>query len=151
MRAFKKQDGKTLENELEVVEGMKFDRGYISPYFVTNPKTQKCELENPYVLVFEKKISGLTSLLPVLEAELKTQRPLLIVAEAAPSPRVRVARVLFGVRLADLLRVRRDVPVRVGTYGQLGVDVDETNAVVRLLPGSLAEADGLLGGRLRFL
>ena len=61
-------DGKTLENELEVVEGMKFERGYISPYFVTNPKTQKCELENPYVLIFEKKISGLTSLLPVLEA-----------------------------------------------------------------------------------
>ena len=47
---------------------MKFERGYISPYFVTNPKTQKCELENPYVLIFEKKISGLTSLLPVLEA-----------------------------------------------------------------------------------
>ena len=55
-------DGKTLENELEVVEGMKFERGYISPYFITNPKTQKCELENPYVLVFEKKISGLTRL-----------------------------------------------------------------------------------------
>jgi chaperonin GroEL len=78
-------DGKTLENELEVVEGMKFERGYISPYFVTNPKTQKCELENPYVLVFEKKISGLTSLLPVLEAVLKTQRPLLIVAEDVES------------------------------------------------------------------
>jgi chaperonin GroEL len=78
-------DGKTLENELEVVEGMKFERGYISPYFVTNAKTQKCELENPYVLVFEKKISGLTSLLPVLEAVLKTQRPLLIVAEDVES------------------------------------------------------------------
>jgi len=78
-------DGKTLENELEGVEGMKFERGYISPYFVTNPKTQKCELENPYVLVFEKKISGLTSLLPVLEAVLKTQRPLLIVAEDVES------------------------------------------------------------------
>ena len=49
------QDGKTLENELEVVEGMKFDRGYISPYFVTNPKTQKCELENPYILIVENK------------------------------------------------------------------------------------------------
>jgi chaperonin GroEL len=52
------QEGKTLENELEVVEGMKFDRGYISPYFATNPKTQKCELENPFILLFEKKISG---------------------------------------------------------------------------------------------
>jgi len=78
-------DGKTLENELEVVEGMKFDRGYISPYFVTNNKTMKCELENAYVLVFEKKISGLQSLLPVLEAVLKTQRPLLIIAEDVES------------------------------------------------------------------
>jgi len=81
----KKQDGKTLENELEVVEGMKFDRGYISPYFVTNPKTQKCELENPFILIFEKKISGLTPLLPILESVLKTQRPLLIVAEDVES------------------------------------------------------------------
>merc|ERR1712164_70311 len=78
-------EGKTLENELEVVEGMKFDRGYISPYFVTNPKTQKCELENPYILIVEKKISGLTPLLPILENVLKTQRPLLIVAEDVES------------------------------------------------------------------
>merc|ERR550537_235742 len=79
------QDGKTLEDELEVVEGMKFDRGYISPYFVTSPKTQKCELENPFILIFEKKISGLTPLLPILESVLKTQRPLLIVAEDVES------------------------------------------------------------------
>lgn len=52
------QDGNTLENELEVVEGMKFDRGYISPYFVTDGKTMKCELEDPYILIAEKKISG---------------------------------------------------------------------------------------------
>merc|ERR1719473_1870215 len=78
-------DGKTLENELEVVEGMKFDRGYISPYFQTNPKTQKCELENPYVLIFEKKISGLTTILPCLEAVLKAQRALLIIAEDVES------------------------------------------------------------------
>ncbi|GHP07052.1 TCP-1/cpn60 chaperonin [Pycnococcus provasolii] len=78
-------DGKTLENELEVVEGMRFDRGYISPYFVTNPKTQKCELENPFVLIFEKKISGLTTLLPTLEAVLKAQRALLIIAEDVES------------------------------------------------------------------
>merc|ERR1719409_507655 len=78
-------EGKTLENELEVVEGMKFDRGYISPYFQTNPKTQKCELENPYVLIFEKKISGLTTILPCLEAVLKAQRALLIIAEDVES------------------------------------------------------------------
>ena len=52
------QDGKTLENELEVVEGMKFDRGYISPYFITDQKTMKCELENPLILICEKRISG---------------------------------------------------------------------------------------------
>ncbi len=51
-------DGKTLENELEVVEGMKFDRGYISPYFITDPKTMKAELESPYILIVEKKVSG---------------------------------------------------------------------------------------------
>ena len=51
------QDGKTLENEIEVVEGMKFDRGYISPYFVTDSKTQMCEMENPLILIVEKKVS----------------------------------------------------------------------------------------------
>lgn len=60
------QDGKTLENELEVVEGMKFDRGYISPYFVTDAKTLKCELEDPYILIAEKKIGGYApALLPL--------------------------------------------------------------------------------------
>lgn len=52
------QDGKTMENELEVVEGMKFDRGYISPYFITDQKTMKAELDNPLILIVEKKISG---------------------------------------------------------------------------------------------
>ncbi|PWA23981.1 Chaperonin Cpn60 [Artemisia annua] len=74
-------DGKTLHNELEVVEGMKLDRGYISPYFVTNPKNQKCELDDPLILIHEKKISSLNSIVKVLELALKKQRPLLIVAE----------------------------------------------------------------------
>eukprot|EP00249_Psilotum_nudum_P019738 c27395_g1_i1 orf=598-2337(-) len=78
-------DGKTLYNELEVVEGMKLDRGYISPYFVTNAKIQKCELENALILIHEKKISGLNSLLPVLEMVVKEQKPLLIVAEDVES------------------------------------------------------------------
>ncbi|GAB4817265.1 hypothetical protein N2152v2_004311 [Parachlorella kessleri] len=79
------QDGKTLENELEVVEGMKFDRGYISPYFVTDQKTMKCELEDPFILICEKKISGIQSIIPVLEQVVKTQRPLLIIAEDVES------------------------------------------------------------------
>ncbi|CAN8247764.1 unnamed protein product [Cochlearia groenlandica] len=79
------QDGKTLFNELEVVEGMKFDRGYISPYFITNQKNQKCELDDPLILIHEKKISNLNAVVKVLELALKKQRPLLIVAEDVES------------------------------------------------------------------
>ncbi|WIA33427.1 hypothetical protein OEZ86_006559 [Tetradesmus obliquus] len=79
------QDGKTLENELDVVEGMKFDRGYISPYFVTEQKTMKTEYENALVLIVEKKISGLASILPVLEKVVQAQRPLVIIAEDVES------------------------------------------------------------------
>ncbi|KAJ4844842.1 hypothetical protein Tsubulata_017642 [Turnera subulata] len=79
------QDGKTLQNELEVVEGMKLDRGYISPYFITNQKTQKCELDDPLILIHDKKISNLHAVVKVLELALKKQRPLLIVAEDVES------------------------------------------------------------------
>jgi chaperonin GroEL len=72
---------KSLQTELEVVEGMQFDRGYISPYFVTNTSKMLVELENPYVLVYEKKLSALQEFLPVLEAVVRTGKPLLIVAE----------------------------------------------------------------------
>ncbi|KAH6773412.1 heat shock protein 60-3A [Perilla frutescens var. hirtella] len=74
-------DGNTMDNELEVVEGMKLARGYISPYFVTDTKTQTCELENPLILIHEKKISDMTALVRVLELAVKRSRPLLIVAE----------------------------------------------------------------------
>jgi len=79
------QDGKTLENELEVVEGMRFDRGYISPYFVTEAKTQTVVFENPYILLVEKKVSSLQAIVPVLEAVIKQQRPLVIIAEDVES------------------------------------------------------------------
>ena len=79
------QDGKTLENELEVVEGMKFDRGYISPYFITDPKTQTCELDDPLVLLVEKKVSNLAQLVPLLESVIKSQASILIVAEDVDS------------------------------------------------------------------
>jgi chaperonin GroEL len=75
------EDGKSLENELEVVEGMQFDRGYLSPYFINNPDKQIAMLENPYVLLHDKKISNIRDLLPVLEQVAKSSRPLLIVAE----------------------------------------------------------------------
>ncbi|EEF44304.1 chaperonin CPN60-2, mitochondrial [Ricinus communis] len=79
------QDGKTLYNELEVVEGMKLDRGYISPYFITNQKNQKCELDDPLILIHEKKISSINAVVKVLELALKRQRPLLIIAEDVES------------------------------------------------------------------
>ncbi|KAL0354545.1 UNVERIFIED_CONTAM: Chaperonin CPN60-like 2, mitochondrial [Sesamum radiatum] len=78
-------DGNTMDNELEVVEGMKLARGYISPYFVTDSKTQKCELENPLILIHEKKISDMNALVRVLELAVKRNRPLLIVAEDVES------------------------------------------------------------------
>ncbi len=75
------EEAKGLEFELETVEGMQFDRGYLSPYFVTNSEKMVVELESPYILLFEKKLSGLQQLLPLLEAVVQSQRPLLIVAE----------------------------------------------------------------------
>ncbi len=75
------EDGKSLQNELEVVEGMQFDRGYLSPYFINNPDKQVALLENPYILLVEKKVSNIRDLLPILEQVAKSGRPLLIIAE----------------------------------------------------------------------
>ncbi len=75
------EEAKSLETELEVVEGMQFDRGYISPYFVTNADKMRAELEDPYLLIYEKKLSALNDLLPLLEAVVQTGKPLLIIAE----------------------------------------------------------------------
>merc|ERR1712238_7570 len=79
------QDGKTLDNELEVVEGMRFERGFISPYFITDAKTQSCILENPHILLVEKKVSSLQQLVPILESVIKSQGSLLIIAEDVES------------------------------------------------------------------
>src|SRR6266536_3406131 len=75
------EEAKSLETELEVVEGMQFDRGYISPYFVTNAEKMRVEMEDAYLLVYEKKLSGLQELLPLLEAVVQTSKPLVIIAE----------------------------------------------------------------------
>jgi chaperonin GroEL len=75
------EEAKGLEFELDVVEGMQFDRGYLSPYFITNPDKMTVELENPYILIHEKKLSSLQALLPILEAVVQSGRPLLIIAE----------------------------------------------------------------------
>jgi len=75
------EESKTTETTSEVVEGMQFDRGYISPYFITNPEKMVAELEDPYILIFEKKLASLQPMLPLLEAILRSSRPLVIVAE----------------------------------------------------------------------
>jgi chaperonin GroEL len=75
------EEAKSLETELEVVEGMQFDRGYLSPYFVTNADKMLADLEKPYILLHEKKLSNLQAMLPILEAVVQSSRPLLIIAE----------------------------------------------------------------------
>src|SRR5690606_24631234 len=75
------EEGSGLDNELDVVEGMQFDRGYLSPYFINNQQSMSVELENPYILLHDKKVSNVRDLLPVLEAVAKAGKPLLIVAE----------------------------------------------------------------------
>ncbi len=75
------EEAKTAEPELDVVEGMQFDRGYLSPYFITNSEKMVAELEDPYILIFEKKLSSLQAMLPILEAVVQTGKPLLIIAE----------------------------------------------------------------------
>src|SRR5262247_978725 len=75
------EEGSGLENELDVVEGMQFDRGYLSPYFINNQQNQTAELENPYILLYDKKISNIREMLPLLEGVAKAGRPLLVVAE----------------------------------------------------------------------
>src|SRR5438094_656610 len=75
------EEGKTIETSNEFVEGMQFDRGYLSPYFVTDPQKMECELEDPYILIHEKKISSNKDLVPVLEKVLNTGKPILIIAE----------------------------------------------------------------------
>jgi chaperonin GroEL len=75
------EEGKSFETELEVVEGMQFDRGYVSPYFVTNADKMRVEMDDPYVLIYEKKLSGLQEMLPLLEAVVQSSKPLVIIAE----------------------------------------------------------------------
>merc|ERR1712146_626976 len=75
------EEAKSLDTELDVVEGMQFDRGYLSPYFITNPEKMIAELEDPYILIHEKKLSNLQEMVPLLEAVVQSGRPLLVLAE----------------------------------------------------------------------
>ena len=81
------EEAKSLETELDVVEGMQFDRGYLSPYFITNADKMICELENPYILIHESKLSNLQTLLPILEATARASRPLLILVRTSRAKR----------------------------------------------------------------
>ena len=75
------EEGKSLENELEVVEGMQFDRGYLSPYFINDQDAMQADMENPLILIHDKKISNIRDMLPILAATAKAGRPLLVIAE----------------------------------------------------------------------
>src|SRR6187551_2912405 len=75
------EEAKSMETEFEVVEGMQFDRGYVSPYFITNAEKMRIEMEDPYILIYEKKLSGLQEMLPLLEAVVQSSKPMLIIAE----------------------------------------------------------------------
>ena len=75
------EEGSGLENELDVVEGMQFDRGYLSPYFINNQESMSAELEDPFILLFDKKISNIRDMLPILEAVAKAGKPLMVIAE----------------------------------------------------------------------
>ena len=79
------EEAKGTETYVDIVEGMQFDRGYISPYFVTNTEKMECDMENPYILIYDKKISNLKEMLPILEATVQSGRPLLIIAEDVDS------------------------------------------------------------------
>ncbi len=97
------EEAKTAETELDVVEGMQFDRGYLSPYFVTNTEKMTATLEDPYILLHEKKLSNLQAILPILEAVVQSQRPLLIIAEDVDGealPTLVVNRLRAGLKVA---------------------------------------------------
>src|SRR4030088_386190 len=97
------EENKSLAAEVDIVEGMKFDRGYLSPYFITNAEKMTAELEDAYVLLHEKKLSGLQSMLPVLEAVVQSGRPLLIIAEDVEGEALatlRVTKLRGGLRVA---------------------------------------------------
>src|SRR6266480_96901 len=97
------EENKSLQTEVDIVEGMKFDRGYLSPYFITNAEKMTAELEDVYVLLHEKKLSGLQSMLPVLEAVVQSGRPLLIIAEDVEGealPTLVVNRLRGGLKVA---------------------------------------------------
>src|SRR5206468_2128706 len=79
------EEGKTSETTLEFVEGMQFDKGFISPYFITNPQEMRCELEDPYILIYEKKLSNVRDMLPLLEKVAQAAKPILIIAEDVES------------------------------------------------------------------
>ena len=113
------EEAKSLGTELDVVEGMQFDRGYLSPYFITNADKMICELESPYILIHEKKLSSLQPMLPVLEAIARTSRPLLIIAEDIEGEALAtlvVNKLRGGLKIAVKARFRRSAQSHVGGH-----------------------------------
>jgi chaperonin GroEL len=132
------EEGSSLENELTLVEGMQLDRGFLSPYFVTNAKKMTVELENPYILLHDKKISRVTELLPILEAVAKSGKPLLIIAED-----------IVGEALSTLVlnQLRGTIKVVAIKTPEFGLQRQQTMADIAILTGGhviAAETDLLL-------
>jgi chaperonin GroEL len=149
------EEAKTAETELEVVEGMQFDRGYLSPYFVTNQEKMRVELDDPYILIHEKKLSNLQALLPVLEAVVQSGKPLVIIGG------LKVAAVKapgFGDRRKAMLEdiailtggtvISEDLGIKLEnvTLNMLGrskkVSIEKENTTIINGAGSKAEIDG---------
>src|SRR5213075_675370 len=118
------EEAKSLETELDVVEGMQFDRGYLSPYFVTNAEKMIAELENPYILIHEKKLSGLQPVLPLLELVAQSGRPLLIIAED-------IAVLTAGQEISEDLGVKLENVTldMLGTAKRVLIDKDNTTII----------------------
>ena len=145
------EEAKGLDFEVNVVEGMNFDRGYLSPYFITNPDKMTVEMENPYILLFEKKISNLQPMVPMLEAVVQSGRPLLIIAEDVEPPEV-VAH--LPIICEEQKTHYAFVPSKQDLGSALGIEVTAAAAVIldagdaqHIIDEVIASIDKIKGGK----
>jgi chaperonin GroEL len=129
------EEAKGLEFELDVVEGMQFDRGYLSPYFITNPEKMQVELSDPFILIHEKKLSNLQAMLPILEAVVQSARPLLIIAEDIEGEALAtlvVNKLRGGLKVAAVkarIKLENVTTAMLGTAKRVTIDKDNTTIV----------------------
>src|SRR5436309_3093510 len=144
------EEAKSLQTELEVVEGMQFDRGYISTYFITNAEKMRVELEDPYVLVYEKKLSGLQPMLPLLESIVQSGKPLLIIAEDVEGEALAtlvVNRLRGGLKVAAVSAQAAESGERVEGRGRGGEEEGGTERAAHHGPSTAGELGVRVGGK----